>query len=236
VNHLAEPQPPPISRQPDSLFSRGASWVATHLAATVVAGAGAVFYGVLRVSYARFYGRFDVEPEEVGLGQTEILTQTGILLFISVSLAMVVLGIAFLMLRMIGGLPPAPVRVPPGAPLWRRAVAFTTTPYWIVVIPTISILAIYVVFELPGRARSLADRVEKGETVRPPASLLHWNLNVKALPARLTSLTGRGLRRELRSPSLRYLGRAGGVLVLYDWRAERTIRMPVDSVFVTTSK
>lgn len=33
---------------------------------------------VLRVSYATFSRRFGVEPEEVGLGQTDILAQTGL--------------------------------------------------------------------------------------------------------------------------------------------------------------
>jgi hypothetical protein len=237
INHMAAPQPPTISRQPESLFTKAARWLATHLAASLVAAAGVLLYGVLRVSYARFYGRFDVEPEEVGLGQTEILTQTGVLLFVSVSLAMFLLGILFLIMRTLGVLPvTATAKVLPGAPLWRRAMAFTTTPYWMVVIPTIWLLAFYVLVELPGRATSLADRVESGEAVRPPASILHWNLAVEALPARLTSPSGNSLPPQLRSRSLRYLGKAGGMLVLYDWRTARTVRVPEGSVVVTTSK
>jgi hypothetical protein len=65
--------------------------------------------------------------------------------------------------------------------------------------------------------------------------LTHWDLYVKALPATLTSLSGNDLPRQLRSHSLRYLGKADGVLVLYDWRTEKTFRLPMSSVVVTTS-
>jgi hypothetical protein len=216
-----------------SLFAQAARWIGTHVAATTVAIAGALFYGVLRVSYANFYGRFDVEPEEVGLGQTEILTQTGVLLFVTVLLVGSFMAVEYVLLRALGALPSD--KAPAGAPLWRRALAFTRTPYWIILIPTILILVFLVAFSLPGRARGLADRVERGEAVRPRVSLVHWDLAVRALPASLRSLGGNTLPRYLRSRSLRYLGKGGGVLVLYDWKTKRTLRVPMGSVAVMTS-
>jgi hypothetical protein len=221
------------ARQPRSLFSRAASWLGTHVATATVAIAGAVFYGVLRVSYANFYARFDVEPEEVGLGQTEIVIQTGLLLLVSMVFVGVVMGAGFLIMKAMGAVPATDVA--PDASLFRRALAFSGTPYSMIVVPAIFILALLVLVSLPGRGRSLADRVEKGETVRPPVSLTHWDLYVKALPATLTSLSGNDLPRQLRSHSLRYLGKADGVLVLYDWRTEKTFRLPMSSVVVTTS-
>lgn len=216
-----------------SSFWRVTSWVGTHLLA-VATIAGFTVYGFVRVSYATFYGRFDVEPEEVGLGQTEILTQSGLVLFVSVLITGGVLGVAFLAYRALGI---RPAILGPNASLWRRALAFSSGPYWIIVIPTVLILAFVVLFELPVRARTLADQVEKGETVRPSASFtLRAGLHVKAVPVRLTTLGGDELPSELTSPSLRYLGQASGVLILYDWKAERVIRLPMDSVVVTTSR
>jgi hypothetical protein len=219
------------TRAPSS-FWRVTSWVGTHLLA-VATIAGFIVYGFLRVSYATFYGRFDVEPEEVGLGQTEILTQSGLFLFVYVLFIGVVLGLAFLAYRAIGI---RPVILEPDAPFWRRAVAFTSGPYWMVVIPTVLGLSFLVLFELPVRARTLADQVERGETVRPSGSFtLRAGLHVKAVPVRLTTLGGDELPSELRSPSLLYLGQASGVLIVYDWEAERVIRLPMDSVVMTTS-
>jgi hypothetical protein len=37
---------------------------------------GAIVYGLLRIDYALFYGRFGVAPEEVGLGYFEVLAQS----------------------------------------------------------------------------------------------------------------------------------------------------------------
>jgi hypothetical protein len=123
--------------------------------------------------------------------------------------------------------------VPPGVSLWRRAVSFTTGPYWIVVIPTSLMLVVVLGFALPARGRELADRVERGDAVRPPGgSFRSLDLHVKALPVTLTPLGQDELPAELKSRSLRYFGRASGGLILYDWKAEKVIRVPADSVVV----
>jgi hypothetical protein len=221
---MAVTQPPPF-------FSRPTGWVATHLPATAITLAGIVAYSVLRVSYATFYGRFDIEPEEVGLGQTEIIAHTALALIVSVLFFAGVMGIAFVLLRLLGI---RSYRVAANAPAWRKALAFTSTPYWIIVIPTIFIIALLVLFTLPQRARSLADQVEEGGTVRPPISFRILDLHVKALPVKLTRIGADPLPAQVRSPSLRYLGEAGGVVVLYDWKKERVIRLPASSVVVMT--
>jgi hypothetical protein len=220
--------------EPRSLPSRVTGSIAAHLPATVIALAGLVAYSVLRVSYAMFYGRFGVEPEEVGLGQTQIIAYAVLALigFIVVSGAALVL--AYFLMRLMG-LRRYPVA--DDAPLWRRAMAFTATPYWIVGGPVIIVVVSLVLFTLPEQARSLADQVEEGETVRPPVSF-SWrilDLHVKALPARVTGLGPDPLPAQLESRSLRYLGEAGGVAVLYDWKSERVLRVPTGSVVVLTS-
>jgi hypothetical protein len=218
--------------QPPSFSSRLTGWLVTHLPATVVTLTGILAYSVLRVSYATFYGRFDVEPEEVGLGQTEIIAHTALALFVSTLIVVAYLVLTYPLWRALGV---RPYRVPSNAPLWRRVWAFTSTPYWYIVVPPVAVLAFLVLVTLPGRAGSLADQVERGQTVRPPISFRVVDLHVKALPVTLRSLGGDRLPAQLRSPSLRYLGEAGGALVLYDWRTERVIRLPVSSVVVMTS-
>lgn len=219
--------------QPESLLSRVARWVATHLLALLTV-AGLVVYGVLRGSYATFYGRFDVEPEEVGLGQTEILAQTSLATLVLVLLSASIMVLAYLGLRALGVIRPA--NVPRNAPLWRRAIVFVQGPFWMIVLPTVLLVGSFFFLSLPERARNLADKVERGETVRPPISFRSADLHVRAIPVRLTSLGANDLPAELRSESLRYLGKANGVIVIYDWKSKKVIRLPAGSVVVTTSK
>ena len=220
--------------QPPSLFYRLTRWAAAHLPATAITLLGIISYSILRVSYATFYGRFDVEPEEVGLGQTEIIAHTALALIFVVLLVGGVMGISFLLLRALGVI--RPHRVPSEAPVWGRALAFTSTPYWIIALPTVFTLALVLLFTLPQRARSLADEVERGETVHPPVSFRILDLHVRALPVELMSLGADVLPAQLRAPSLRCLGEADGVLVLYDWKSKRVLRLPASSVVVMTSK
>jgi hypothetical protein len=217
--------------QPSSLLYRVTGWVGTHLLAVVTAS-GLATYGLLRVSYATFYGRFDVEPEEVGLGQTQILAQTGLAMFVYVLIIAVYGVVAFLAFKALGL---RSIRVEPNAPFWRRVMAFTTGPYWIILVPTVIYVASLVFLGLHAQARAAADQVERGETVRLPAwRVLQPPLHVVAIPVTLTTLGEDELPAELTSPSLRYLGQAGGVLVLYDWKAERVIRVPANSLVVMT--
>lgn len=217
--------------QPRSLSARLTSWVGTHLL-PVFTVAGFVVYGLLRVSYANFYGRFDVDPEEVGLGQTTILVQTGLVVFASTLLSGALMMLGFLGYKALGLRPLTPA---PNASFWVRALAFMGGPYWMVGITSVVLFATIVLYDLPNRARTRADQVERGETVRTTVSFLNLDLPVKALPVKLTTLAGGKLSANLTSPSLRYLGQADGVLVLYDWKAERVIRLPSDSVVVMTS-
>jgi hypothetical protein len=218
--------------EPRSLSSRVKGSIAAHLPATIIAVAGLIAYSVLRLSYATFYGRFDVEPEEVGLGQTQIIGHTVLALIAFILLTGAVLVVSFLGMRLLGV---RSYRLPDDAPLWRRAMSFTSTAYWMVGLPFLIAIGSLLLFALPERARSLADQVEAGETVRPPVSFRWLDLHVKALPAKLTSLRGEPLPMQLESRSLRYLGEAGGVVVLYDWKAERVLRVPTGSVVLTTS-
>ena len=224
-----------MAPESSSLFSRVARWLVTHVV-PVLSVLGVVVYAFLRVSYGVFYDRFGLEPEEVGVGRAQVLAQSGLLL---VELALVfgaVMTFCFFALRALGGLR-QPYRLPPGAPLWRRAVEFAQTPYWIIVLPTAIAVGLFLVVTLPDRARSLADKVERGETVRARTSFSYRSLepHVKSLPATLISLGQAPLRPELQAPSLRYFGQANGTLVLFDWKTKKVIRLPAASYAVSTS-
>jgi hypothetical protein len=235
------------STQPPWSLSRLARWVAEHLNATIVTLAGLGMYAVLRASYETFYGRFGVEPEEVGIGQTEILAQTGIALVIFGLFVAGLFLLGYLTLMAVVAtvwrleawrLPPT--RRPPGVSwwsLWRAAATRTSVPYVFIVL-TVALLLAFVAFSLPARGRELAHRVESGKTVRLEAGPLgvSGDLHVEALPVTLAPLGHDDLPAKLKSPSLRYLGQAGGVFVLYDWEAKKTIRVSTAAVVAMTSK
>jgi hypothetical protein len=125
-------------------------------------------------------------------------------------------------------------RAPPDASLRTRATFFLTGPYWVVVLPSVFMIALLVFYELPVQAGVLADRVERGETVRPAVGFSFPRvvpdiLRVMAIPVTLSALGEDELSAELSSTSLRYLGQAGGVLVLYDSESDKVIRLPTGS-------
>jgi hypothetical protein len=74
-------------------WQRPAGWL--KAAATTGTALGLVTYSVLRVDYALFYRRFGLRPEDVGLGQAELISQ-------SLSGVVVVLAILFLELLLFG--------------------------------------------------------------------------------------------------------------------------------------
>jgi hypothetical protein len=58
---------------------------------------GALIYAVLRLAYAHFYYPFEVEPEEVGLGQFQILSQSFVglmFIFLGLVIAVAILTVA----------------------------------------------------------------------------------------------------------------------------------------------
>jgi hypothetical protein len=65
----------------------------------LVALAGGLAYGVLRIVYAQFFAEFSLQPEDVGLGQNEIIRQslagpTMLAIVVAVMVVLVVLGTA----------------------------------------------------------------------------------------------------------------------------------------------
>jgi hypothetical protein len=200
----------------------GATWIIDHLA-PLLAVAAATIYAVLRVSYATFYSRFDLDPEEVGLGEVQILVRSFEALTSTVVYALIVVAFFFVRERR------QSVKESPSRPYARH------WPY----LTFIGAAALVLLFSLPTDATRLANKVQKGAPVHAkPFSLkslfLPARLDVKAPPATITPLGAQELPERLRSRALRFLGESGGTVVLYDYRRRTTLRVPKDSVLVTT--
>jgi hypothetical protein len=226
------------------LFVRLVQWLGTHLTATVITLVGIVAYSTLNISYTIFYGRFDVDPHEVGLGQKEILLQTGLGLAWLIAVFGAFLAVIYFVPRFFARnmLKTWKHGVPPNASLGDRLLyrvsVFFAAPsgrFLFVYLPIAAITVILLAYSLPSEARDLADKVEKGEIIRPPNSL-SADLHVKALSVRLVSRDARTLPSRYRSSSLRYLGEANGTVVLYDWKTKETFRVAASNYDVITSK
>ena len=57
-----------------TLRSRLEKWLAANTLAAVSI-AGALVYGVIRISYVGFYGEFGLDPEDVGIGYAATLAR-----------------------------------------------------------------------------------------------------------------------------------------------------------------
>lgn len=233
-----------MGAQGSRLLFRLARWVSTHLTATVITLVGIFTYSTLRISYSIFYGRFDVDPEEVGLGQSEILLQTAFGLAVFIAVVGVVLAVPYILARRVGRAFEAWNHhgVPPNASLedrlFYRLTVFFAGPgrFLFVYLPLTAVAVILLAYFLPARARELADSVEHGEIIRPPSSL-SGDLHVRALRVTLLSHDASNeLPSQYRSVSLRYLGEAGGTVILYDWKKRETFRVDARNYDVITSK
>lgn len=197
--------------------------------------AGAVTYAFVRASLARFYGRFGVDPEDVGLGYAEVLTRA-------------VLGLAFgyAVLVVLGFLAIA-LGVGFAGEIGRSAEARAarwagpTFKVWLVLaLPVLGVL-------LPFRAEALGDDVVDGREVRP-FRLEEYRAALSFGNAFGTGNNPFGIRAEVveveaaapgtTSPlaacqcALIYLGRSDGIAVLYDATNGRTLRIPDSDVVI----
>jgi hypothetical protein len=79
-----------------------AEWLKAAVSATTALGI--VTYAVLRVDYALFYDRFGLKPEDVGLGQAELISQSLSGVVLMLVLFFVLLVFLFVMMRILGAL------------------------------------------------------------------------------------------------------------------------------------
>lgn len=200
----------------DQREPRGLGGVLTSNLVVVVSLIGAVMYVGASLGQTAFYGRFGVDPAEVGLGYTETLTQLG-----RVFLPVLVLGVVvFLMVA-------SKINLPSLDPVGVVALLITITVLGLLVL-TVGVPVWYT---------DKAEAVGRGEPLRPEADRLLTvvvnPLGIRAEPVRVTwTRRGGDDLYSFGSEKPIYLGRADGVTVLYDPARERTVRVPDTEVVI----
>ncbi len=184
---------------------------------------GLLFYAVLRTAYSNFYNEAGIEPEDVGLGKTELLAQavTG----------PVVIVLVYSMVYI---------------PLMRWSTKSkkgkatgASAPRYIVRAVGLAVLAVVVLMFLA--SHKLTSEMKDGNAARTGHLNLYFFqlplLQIWALPVDLAPGDDKPLPPELTDTScMFYLGESEGTGVLYDVKNERAVRFKTDSVIITTSR
>jgi hypothetical protein len=205
-------------QQVDRVDERVLKWAAENpLPALTLTGAA--LYIVLRESYVIFYSRFGVDPEDVGLGYVQVLTQvaTGSLLILAFIVSQ---AVAYFWLYK---------RDPQESSTGRTRFLILGQVLGMVLL--IIALSFSTAFRLSSHVRSgsaiaptgfdLSAFVNNILAVRVPQVQVYW------ADERATSAA-----RWSGARSLMYLGQASGVSVFYDPARRETLRLPSGSVVV----
>jgi len=204
----------PDPEEPQGLLGRAAA-----NPAVVVSLAGALMYVAVSLGHASFYGRFGIDPAEVGLGYTETLTRAG-RVFLPFVVLVLMLGLVLgkgLGNRLLASVDRARVR--------SRVLRICFV--------ALVVLAIW----FPAWYGAQADDVARGEPLRPEPDRLRslWlnPLGIRAEPV-LVEWTSNDADEPypFGSEKVMYLGRADGVAVFYDPATDQTVRVPDSDVVI----
>jgi hypothetical protein len=203
------------------------SWVGQHPipAATIL---GATFYAIVRASLTSFYGAFGLEPEDVGLGYTDVLVRAvaGLLILLFIGLGPLALAAVATIVFQRKGL----------GPLFSDRFLAIYAAFWVLAGLSFTLLG------LQATANYSAARVRSGTSVRPAQipHLLDLILNPLAIRAEPVTVEwlGSDEPRTLENCNckLMYLGRSSGVVALYDVRHGRTLRLPESELVVARER
>jgi hypothetical protein len=210
-------------------------WLVTNpLPAVTIAGA--VVYAIVRTALQRFYVTLGVEPEEVGLGYSDVLARTVFGLVIYLLIALGVAAVSWLLLAVLRGRmgidDPLRGYTPPRSLEWWMNRTLRGFP---VIMGCLSVILF--VFLLFDAADVASNDVRSGRAVRPGYSGWEVFNNPLALRADLVKVEwlGEDKPRALMDTNTKvmYLGRSEGVIVLYDTTHQRTLRLPGANVSLT---
>lgn len=212
------------------MIRRAASWVGSN-PTTALTILGIVAYFAVTFSYRSFYGELGVDPEDVGIGYRKTLTDAAF-----AAIAIVATAAVFFGTWLVVGLALAPVRF-----AWSRWVQGDRRPFNFrdVLLSDaggyiVSVLLVLTFLLIPDRYTAMANDVREGEP-------LVWESpidfdNPFGLTAPLTAvrwISDAPQDFKVEGPLL-YLGRSGGVVVLYDAGADRVMRVPEGGVIIET--
>jgi hypothetical protein len=230
------PQRPPPERDGPMADKQDTATVGTRTSAatsrlidSLLAGVipsllGLAAYAILREGYVWFYQRYGVGPEDVGISQLRMLT--GALRFVhlwalslpgspltNILLFMLTAGLLVLLWRNL--LPRARRRS-------RRIDLFVRRhPILLGLVVAMGLLLLTFVWALPIDRSIAGKHLQLGEAVQPEDLAV---LSIHASPARVIWVGASQPPRELLTAKLVYLGKADGILVLYqppDWTSCR---------------
>jgi len=213
-----------------------ARWSLDHLP-YVFTLMGLVLFALIRTSYAVFYRRFGLTPEDLGISYPQILAQSGVAAVIFVLYGLifwVMLKIArFVLLEAWVAISLLLRRAPRTTSFRNRLRRYTRGR----VAAVLAIAFVAFAFAIqPLYFAQYADRATQGKPVLL-GGLLYGKIpspGVVAIPATVTWAAGeppKGFDPESED-ALMYLGEHSGTVFLYDYRRKETIRVPSSSVVV----
>jgi hypothetical protein len=201
--------------------SRLEEWLASNTL-PAVSIAGALVYGIIRISYVGFYGEFGLDPEDVGIGYAATLARAlpGLLFWFAV------LGLWLLAYYAVV--------------VWRHGVEAPER---------VSRLRRYIVWGLAGGfllmflvsagdAQRAAAAVKRGDELRAPSALISWGivrdpLGFTVREVNVEWVDGDASAHTKLGRPLMLLGNDSDVYYLYDVQFKRTVRLPRSLVIVT---
>ena len=202
------------------LRSRVEDWLAANTLAAVTI-AGALIYGITRISYVGFYGEFGLDPEDVGIGYAANARACAprLALLVRSSLPLV----ARLLRR--GGVAVwgrGPVRLNQ-----RRFIAWGLVGGFL--------LGLLV---SAGDAQRAASAVKRGDELRAPAGVISWGivrdpLGFTVREVNVEWVDGDASAHTKLGRPLMLLGSDSNVYYIYDVEHRRTLRLPRSLVIVS---
>jgi hypothetical protein len=200
--------------------SRLEDWLASNTL-PAVSIAGALVYGMIRISYVGFYGEFGLDPEDVGIGYAATLARAlpGLLFWFGV-LGLCLLAYYALEVWRHG------VEAPERVSRLRRYIAWGLAGS----LPLMFLLS-------AGDAQRAAAAVKRGDELRAPSALISWGivrdpLGFTVREVKLEWVGDASGHTKLGRP-LMLLGSDSNVYYIYDVELQRTLRLPRSLVILS---
>ena len=201
--------------------SRLEDWLKDNIVAAVSI-AGALVYGMIRISYVGFYGEFGLDPEDVGIGYAATLARAlpGLLFWFAV-LGLWLLAYYALVVWRHG------VEAPERVSRLRRYIAWGLAGSF----PLMFLVS-------AGDAQRAAAAVKRGDELRAPAGVISWGivrdpLGFTVREVNLEWIDGDASAHTKLGRPLMLLGNDSDVYYVYDVQFKRTLRLPRSLVIVS---
>ena len=201
----------------------------------VITVLGVVLYGALLGSYRRFYGAFNVDPEDVGLGYVTTLTRSmGFIVLLALAVAIALIQVLTFRLR-----PLEPSASETLKQVKRRQSRLRNKSIMLAI--TSAGMAIYtsgtVIFLLTGQIDQQIERVREGREASDPELFFFTIIDLNGEPSRIQWLNSQAKpadpAADPANDELIYLGGTSTHSIFWDKTRGETLRIPVATVLIT---